>query len=333
MDLTLFNEIDNSIQQVTIYELNELPDLIQVYFGIDTNAQIIKYNDNIIDVTKSISEYKIKPNELLIISAQNNSNEIIQPENMLDDHMEDIMMQSCIPHSMIYIRGEYDQYVFKIMIDSGAQPNIMSYSMAQMLGLENQIDKRFHGEAKGVGTSKIYGTIFGCNIKLGKNLHIPINFKVTDLEINKYCVLLGLDFLYIYRSMLDFRNKVLKINDIELKFLNEIEIKNYDIPLNHKQETLKQTYFDMINKLNYDRKIKTINLLNTIIDNILNYPNDDKYKNINIANKTFIDIFVNNIDSMNFIRQLGFEPTNDQKMLKFTNSIEILNYTKEILSS
>jgi hypothetical protein len=333
MDLTLYNETNNNIQQVTITNLDELPDLIQVYFNIEQYKQIIKYNENIIDITKPIENYNICNGDLICVQMKNDFQEDTDMnDNQLDEHMENMMMESQISHSSIYIRGQYSDHAFRILVDSGAQPNVISYEMARFLGLENLIDKRMSGLAKGVGTTKIYGCIYGCNIKIGDNLNIPVNFKVMDNDLDKYLVILGLDFLYPYGCVMDFKNRLLQVNNNNIKFLNELEIKEYETPINYKKELIKNNYKNIICKMNNDKRKLANDLIGRIISNIIKNPSDEKYRKINITSKVFQDS-LSGEECLKFMKDIGFEMLNDGQTLKFTNGLELLDYTREIMSA
>ncbi|CAI4061489.1 hypothetical protein SUVZ_05G2260 [Saccharomyces uvarum] len=121
---------------------------------------------------------------------------------------------------MLYINIEINNYPVKAFVDTGAQTTIMSTRLAEKTGLTKMIDKRFIGEARGVGTGKIIGKIHQAQVKI-ETQYIPCSFTVLDTDID---VLIGLDMLKRHLACVDLKDNVLKIAEVETKFLSEAEI-------------------------------------------------------------------------------------------------------------
>ena len=124
MELTLFYQNKNQLQQVTINQLDELANLIEVYFDIKHKDQKIELNGQIIDLKKTINEYSIKNCDLLIINQKN---------AIKEDQIENVMENAFISHTLLYLKAECNDLAFKILIDTGAQVSVMSESMAKLL--------------------------------------------------------------------------------------------------------------------------------------------------------------------------------------------------------
>lgn len=328
--ITLYNEKTSEIQQVDVTNFDELSGMIYVYFNIEKDKQLVKFNDNIIDITKStksFKEYGLVNNDMLIISE--NVNQSVKNNNEVNNIMDDMLMYSSISYSMLYLKGEYNDTGFKLMIDSGAQVSVMSKYMADYLGISHLIDTRMSGQAKGVGTSNILGCIYNCHVKIDGCILVPINFRIMDNDFDKHLVILGLDFLNSHNCVINFRNGTIQINNNTIKFMNEGEINNYVTPFNSKKINISKQFDKMANKMSTDQKISVINFLKKIITNIIKNPHDNKFKSLNPENANFKKI-LNDEECVNFIKSIGFEKMNDGKYT-FTDKLDTLNFTNEIM--
>lgn len=331
MDFTLYHEKTGNVQQVTISDFSELYDLIEVYFNIKKDNQVITFNGNKINMSKHITEAGLINGDMLTISEKVSYKNNKNTTNALDEHMDDMILQSQISYTLVHIKGQYNDTAFKIIVDSGASTSVMSYYMAELLNIDHLIDKRMSGVAKGIGVQKIIGKILNLNVKIDDTIFVPINITILDTEIDKHLVLFGLDLLYSHGCLIDFKNRLLKINDQSVQFMNESEINSYCIPFNIKKETLKKQFDEMISKVPIDKRSTVIELLKKIITNIIKNPNDDKYKLINTESSHFKENLSKYDDCNKFMKQLGFDTVNGK--LKFNNGIEVLHYTNEIMSA
>ncbi|CCD24248.1 Ddi1p NDAI_0C05890 [Naumovozyma dairenensis CBS 421] len=121
---------------------------------------------------------------------------------------------------MLYVNLEVNGYPVKAFVDSGAQSTIMSVKLAEKTGLTRLIDKRYAGEARGVGTGKFLGRIHQAQVKI-ETQFVPCTFSVIDIDID---ILLGLDMLRRHRGCIDLEKNVLRFAGIETPFLSESEI-------------------------------------------------------------------------------------------------------------
>lgn len=122
--------------------------------------------------------------------------------------------------NMLYINMEINGYPVKAFVDSGAQSTIMSPQVAEKTGLSRLIDKRFKGEARGVGVGKILGKIHQAQVKI-ETQFIPCSFVVLETDID---ILLGLDMLRRHQAKIDLGKDSLFIAGVETKFLGEADI-------------------------------------------------------------------------------------------------------------
>ncbi|KAH3668449.1 hypothetical protein OGAPHI_002203 [Ogataea philodendri] len=123
---------------------------------------------------------------------------------------------------MLYINCEVNGTPVKAFVDSGAQTTIISPSLAEKTGLTRLIDKRFIGEARGVGSTKILGRVHSAPLKIESG-YFPCTFTVIDTHVE---MLLGLDMLRRYQANIDLKRNQLVIDGIATTFLPEHECPN-----------------------------------------------------------------------------------------------------------
>lgn len=313
MELTLYCEKKNQLQQITINKYEDLPVLIEVYFGIKPEKQLIQCDGVFIN-----QNAKFKSGDMLVVS------EIEPITDKLEENIDTIQEMAQISHTLLYLRAECNDIVFKIIIDTGAQTSVMAEYMAKLLNLN--IDTRTKGIAKGVGTSKIFGTVYNCNIKLTDHV-VPTNFRVIECP-DQYVVILGLDFLYNQQCNINFVDRTITINNKVQKILNEIEVQNLEVPYNCKKEDIKKLFTEMINKLNTEKKQYTLELLKKIICNIIKNPTQDKYRTVNAESKDIKQAIDESADFIPFMKKIGFVVTENGKKLKFIENVDILEVVK-----
>lgn len=108
---------------------------------------------------------------------------------------------------MLYIRGELNGHALKLFVDSGAQMTIMSRACAEATGVMRMVDKRFEGEARGVGTQKIIGRVHAAQLKLG-GAFLDVSFSVLEKD-DEPQIILGLDMLKRHQCCIDLKRNAL----------------------------------------------------------------------------------------------------------------------------
>ncbi|QPG76868.1 hypothetical protein FOA43_004262 [Brettanomyces nanus] len=123
---------------------------------------------------------------------------------------------------MLYINCEVNGVAVKAFVDSGAQMTIISPDLAIRCGLDKLIDRRFIGEARGVGSAKIEGRVHSAPLKI-EGGYFSCSFTVIASQVE---MLLGLDMLRRFRAKIDLEKNKLVIGEVETSFLPEIECPN-----------------------------------------------------------------------------------------------------------
>lgn len=156
--------------------------------------------------------------------------EIIR-QQQVDENMQlayDISPESFTSVHMLYIKIKVNNVPAQAFVDSGAQTTIISPKLAEKVGIDRLIDRRFQGEARGVGSQKIEGKIHSVPISIGDStVEIPCSFLVLDTHVD---LLFGLDMLRRHKCVIDLQNDKLVVGgNIETKFLQELEIENNEM--------------------------------------------------------------------------------------------------------
>lgn len=158
--------------------------------------------------------------------AQEKIAELIRQKNIDENlkYAEEYLPETLIPIHMLYINLTINKKNVVALVDTGAQTTVISKNLAEKCDLFNLCDMRFSGIAKGVGTSKILGTIHAAQIKIEEKF---IMCKITVLENNSVGFIFGLDNMRSYRCSIDLSKNALIFPDagISAKFLSDGEIK------------------------------------------------------------------------------------------------------------
>ncbi|KAI5963847.1 DDI1 [Candida theae] len=151
--------------------------------------------------------------------------ELIQQE-AIEENMKlawDISPESFTSVNMLYLKLKINGVEQVALVDTGAAMTIISPDIAQECGISRLIDKRFQGQAVGVGTQNIGGKIHSVPLEIhGTGVELPCSFYVVDTSVG---ILFGLDMLRRHRCVVDLTRDVLIIGgQFEAKFLSESEI-------------------------------------------------------------------------------------------------------------
>ncbi|KAK7684619.1 hypothetical protein QCA50_012200 [Cerrena zonata] len=128
--------------------------------------------------------------------------ELIRQEQV-NENMQlayDISPESFAQVTMLFINIKVNGHKVQAFVDSGAQTTIISPRLAEKVGIDRLLDRRFQGQAVGVGSQKMEGKIHS----------VPIS----------------IDMLRRHRCVIDLqKDSLIVAGQIETKFLPELEIK------------------------------------------------------------------------------------------------------------
>lgn len=95
----------------------------------------------------------------------------------------------------------------EMMVDTGAQSSVISYSLAQKLNLTNRLDRSHQGVAAGVGKARIMGKLRNISCIMG-HVEFAMDFIVLDVQ-DQLLLLLGLDQMRKYKCIVDLERNLL----------------------------------------------------------------------------------------------------------------------------
>jgi hypothetical protein len=119
----------------------------------------------------------------------------------------------------------------RTFLDTGAQRTVMSWDCAEKAGLLQHLDRRYAGQAMGVGSCRVLGRIpagIG-RMTIGGNESIPspaitiLESTIAGTGTGGVELLLGLDFLRDYQAILNLRSEELQLRvdnrDVRIPFI------------------------------------------------------------------------------------------------------------------
>lgn len=291
----------NSIKKEIFPEcIDDIRLFSELYFNISSKKCDFMVNDEPL----STKHYELSKTNDIIVNIMDHKKD------------EDFLIQKVIDYQMDYIQQSdievelmINGYLIKVIVDTGAQKTLISYKLIKDIGLSNCIDSSYKGNIKGVGGStKILGVIRDVEIVINRKLSVKHNIIVQDDvegQANNL-FLLGLDFMYKYKVVININDRTFTCGDCQLKFLNELQSERLRNVINVITERHIRMYRELSDSIIASGgNIYTINkMLSRILQGIINHPLEQKFRNIK---KSFIDKFCLN----NYLVTLGFVEKDD----------------------
>ncbi|AYV84017.1 MAG: hypothetical protein Hyperionvirus15_55 [Hyperionvirus sp.] len=124
---------------------------------------------------------------------------------MADENIYPMLKSKC----QINVNAKIAEKDVTLIIDTGAQVNVMSIELVKKLGIESFMDTRATGKMHGIGIGDVCGQIPYIEIKFGEVL-CAANFYILDSKEN-LDVLIGFPFMMFYKTNLDFEKSQMTI--------------------------------------------------------------------------------------------------------------------------
>jgi len=117
---------------------------------------------------------------------------------------------------MLYIDCSVNKEPMIAMVDTGAESCVMSLEFARRCRIDMMMDTSYSGLATGVGTAKIVGKVWSCDIRIGNVFYVATFSVVESYHLD---FLLGLDFMRRYQCCVDIGHNCIRIGENAVPFL------------------------------------------------------------------------------------------------------------------
>jgi len=302
MDLLL--NYDSKYQPVSLEHINDLNMFAEVYFNLKPDD--IEYFIG----NKKLDLSNICLSELLGQEVVIKKKEDIDLIRFQEDH---------ITHHLVFIDVYCQSIKFKAIIDTGCQRTMITKDIIEKIGIDDTIDTSHKMKMSGVGgLQETIGIIRNLELKLNNRYLVTTNVQVVEpLDTLKNTMLIGLDFMHMYDFSINVRKNKMIIEGISIDLLNEIEIEELKEPINWQKEVIKNEHYKLVDRIGRS-KIKPINqTINSIFNNILRNPYDNKYRSINPRCKQFIE----NPEIVTFLKSLDWFEKDNKLVFSGTNNL------------
>jgi len=132
----------------------------------------------------------------------------------------EIIPESFFQVDMLYFQCSINGQNLEAFVDTGAQMSIMSEACAIKCGLNDLIDYRYKGEARGVGSQTILGKIWLVDIDIDNyDKSIPCSFTILkEIHID---MIFGLDMLSSHRANINLGKRQIEIGDFHIPIIKK----------------------------------------------------------------------------------------------------------------
>ena len=120
--------------------------------------------------------------------------------------------------TMLYLDCAVNKEHMVALVDTGAQTSVMSLEFARRCRVDMLMDTRIQGMATGVGTARIVGKVWSCDVAIGGTFY-EASFSIVE-SAHLDCIL-GLDFMRRYLCTIDLSRGAMCIGDNVVPFLPE----------------------------------------------------------------------------------------------------------------
>ena len=117
-----------------------------------------------------------------------------------------------LPQNLRHIYGYINNVNIKILIDTGASTSIIFKHSINRLNLNYLIDIEEQSYLNGIGNEISIGRLWYTELELDNYLY-PLSLIVSHNKILDYDIILGINFLQTYNSLINFKTNQLILND------------------------------------------------------------------------------------------------------------------------
>ena len=191
----IFNTLDaNVLNEIYIQYLNDKKILNE-----DLNSNSDSESDSDLEPDEYDEEFQEKQNKKLIYNAC---------YEMAITNIPEMTITS----EIIILNGFINNKPLRILVDTGASVSLIFSNVIDKLNLSDFVDTRKKKQLTGIGTGNTIGNLWYIELTL-EDMNFPISLTVSDSNIEQFDIILGINFLRSYNAVIDFKNKILRLND------------------------------------------------------------------------------------------------------------------------
>ena len=169
---------------------------------------------------------------LYFIIYMNNTEYIKENKSIANKLIPEMSVNTSLTN-LIYLKGKLNKINLKIMIDSGSSSCVIFKSIVNKCNLNYLIDTSIssivqYANDMNQTLGKIWCVELELDIDNNKSIYVPISIDVindnnnksqTYIDINEFDIILGINFLKLYKANIDFDTNILTLDkNIKIKF-------------------------------------------------------------------------------------------------------------------
>ncbi len=124
-----------------------------------------------------------------------------------------------LPQNLLYINGIINNIPLKMIIDTAATTSIIFKDTINKLNLHYLIDREEQICLNGIGSELSIGRLWYVEIELNKYIY-PISLIASNSKILDYDMIIGINFLKTYQSIIDFKQNCLILDQNHIMLLD-----------------------------------------------------------------------------------------------------------------
>ncbi len=141
-------------------------------------------------------------------------------ENIIKQQMNGAMIpKTAFRINSPHVNATINDHDVLVLIDTGAEFNVITQQVADKCGLTDQIDTRYNSQVHGVGTCNSIGVLHYVEVRIGDYI-IPCKFKVIESEKkSSFSVIIGIETMTMHGAVIDLNKQALILDGTSFSFI------------------------------------------------------------------------------------------------------------------